>query len=221
MRKSSCAILVLALSFLFSRPLYAIPKNLKGSIASQKRQNRIADRYNLTRLKDRSALKRFIKKGLLVEVVDTDAYYISVYTGYLDPGHEDLYRHTRPWVKLFLDDVLVEGHKKFGEDFKITSLVRTRWYQRRLIRKNRNAIGGRAWWQQSSHLTGSTVDISYKDMSPKLQKWFEKRLSRMERQGLIEANKEYGSRHYHIMVHPRYAKIKKRLRKKRKTKTRP
>jgi len=224
MRKRVCTTLALTLAFFSPIPLLAAPKNLKAGISSQKRQNRIADKHKLIRLKNRAELELIIKKGRLVEIVDTDAYFISEYTGMLDPDHQELYWHARPWVLLFLDDVLREGFDTFKEDFKVTSLVRTRWYQKKLRRVNRNAIGGTAWWQQSSHLTGSTVDISYRGMSYKLQRWFEGKLSLMEKQGLIEASKEFGSRHYHIMVHPRYARMVKRLKAKkqkhRKSKTR-
>ena len=62
---------------------------------------------------------------------------------------------------------------------------------------------GRAWWKQSSHLTGSTVDISYKDISPESKAWLERKLRQMERQGLVEATEEHGSQAcFHVMVFP-------------------
>ena len=215
---------IFLLIVLTSKTSWSGNKNLKPSIASQKRQNRIADRYKLARLKNLTQLKKSIKKGYLVKIDDSDAYFVSEYTGVLDPDNQELYWYARPWVLLFLDSVLREGFDTFKEDFKVTSLVRTRWYQRKLSEVNSHAIIGRAKWQQSSHLTGSTVDVSYKGMSRKLQRWFEKKLSRLEKRGLIEATKEFGSYHYHIMVHPLYGKLLKRLkskkRKARRSKTR-
>ncbi len=179
------------------------PKPLAGSSASQQRQNRIADRYDLTRLRRREDLERFIKAGLLVRIDDSAAYDLDKDIGSMDPGHADLYRYARPWVKRFLDETLSEGLRETDQRFKITSLVRTEAYQRRLSRRNGNAIHGRIWWKQSSHLTGSTVDISYKDLHPKTVEWLARSLRLLERRGRVEATEERGDQAcFHVMVFP-------------------
>lgn len=188
---------------------------LRGSVASQKRQNSVADKWDLTRLKDVSQLKRFIEKGRLVPIVDTDAYYLDA-VGSEDPDNADLYAHARPWVKKFLDAELGAAHSDAGDRFKITGLARTKAYQKRLCRTNSAAICGSAWWKQSSHLTGSTVDISKIDMSDAARDWLRRRLIKLEAKGKIEATEEAGC--FHVMVFPDYGQTQK---KKAKKKARP
>lgn len=179
--------------------------SLKGSPASQMRQNSIADKARLTRIQDRDQLKAFIKAGLLVEVVPTASFFFAKEIGEADPSHGDLYRHARPWVKKFLEDVSAECYAVTGERLEVTSLVRTAAYQRSLVRGgNRAAIRGHAWWQRSSHLTGSTVDISYLGLQPATVRWLEKKLRALEKAGLVEATEEYGNNCFHVMVFPKY-----------------
>lgn len=194
--------------FLLPADAHAKRASLKGSVVSQKRQNLAADRHRLSRLRDLGDLKRFVRKGLLVPVEDTDAYVIGPGLGCMDPDHAAWYRHARPWTKTFLDRELGAAHRETGERFRVTSLVRTRAYQRKLVRSGANAISGRKWWMRSSHLTGATVDISYKDMSKKAQRWLDKRLLALERRGLVEATKERRSYCYHVMVFPKYGEPK-------------
>lgn len=185
---------------------------LRGSVASQKRQNSVADDHDLTRIKDLDQLERFIDQGRLVPIEDTDSYYLET-VGSEDPDNAELYAHARPWVKKFLDAELEAAHRDTGDRFKITALSRTKKYQKRLCRNNAAAICGSAWWKQSSHLTGSTVDISKIDMSSKARKWLRKRLIKLEKQGKIEATEESGC--FHVMVFPNYGdKPKKKLKKK-------
>jgi len=185
---------------------YAEDASLRGGVSSMKRQNRNANRHELARLRDLDDLKRSVTEGRLVSVSDTDAYRIDAYLGYLDADNAAWYRHARPWTKRFLDTELGAGHLATGERFTITSLVRTKVYERRLTKSGANTISGRAWWKQSSHLTGAAVDISHKEMSREAKRWLERRLLQLERQGVIEATKEHRSRCYHIMVFPEYGR---------------
>lgn len=199
---------IIALST-FSTEVRAGNASLRGGISSQKKQNHVANKGSLSRMRDLSDLKKFVRLGLLVPVTNTTSYELGPYLGYLDPGNSAWYRYSRPWTKRFLDRELGAGHRATGHRFKITSLVRTKMYQKKLVKKGANAISGKKWWMQSSHLTGATVDISYKDMSPKAQRWLEKRLLQLERRGLIEATKEHRSLCFHIMIFPSYGKIYK------------
>lgn len=170
---------------------------------AQKRQNAVADRHDLTRIRDRDQLKKFVDSGLLVPLYDTNAYVISDELGEKDPGHRSLYKHARPYTKVFLDDILGEAHRKFGSRYTITSLVRTVEYQRRLCKSNGNAICGIRGWKRSSHLTGATVDISYVGMSSKERRWFRKKLNRLQAAGRIIYVREISQACFHIMVLPR------------------
>jgi hypothetical protein len=207
------------LAFLLILPDAAVAGGgpLSGSRSSQIKQNKVANRHDLTRLKDLKQLRAFIADGLLVAVGDTDAYVIDKSLGEMDPDHADLYAHARPWVKAFLGDVLGECRASTGARFTITSLVRTKAYQKKLRRHNHAAASGKTWWKQSSHLTGSTVDISYLDLDDDAERCLEKKLRALEKKGLIEATKEYGNACFHVMVFPEYAKPATKAVKKKKT----
>lgn len=194
----------------------SVPSALRGGEAAQKRANRGATDDDLSRLDDRAELERFIAKGWLVPIGGTSAYYLDAIGGH-DPGHEDLYRHARPWTKRFLDKELGAAHAKFGHQFKITSLVRTQWYQDRICRSgNGAAICGGEWWEQSLHLTGATVDISKEGMSRKTLAWMRKRLVRLQSQGLVAAIEERGA--FHVFVRKAYGKEAKKVKKPKKAK---
>ena len=193
--------IVLALTFAFS-------PSLRGSHASQARQNTMANRLKLERYCNRNELEKAIAVHKLVLITDGPAYTLDKDIGSADPGHEALYRHSRPWVKTFLDQELGSAHKVTGAEFLITSLVRTDDYQRHLGRRNCNAIRGRAWWKRSSHVTGSTVDISWLGLDPKARAWLRKRLLELERRGLVEATMEHHNACFHVMVFPAYAKAR-------------
>jgi hypothetical protein len=192
----------------------SVPYALRGGEAAQKRHNRAATAENLTRLDDRADLERFIAQGHLVEISDTGSYYLDTVGGH-DPGHERLYRYARPWTKRFLDAELAAGHAKFGHRFKVTSLVRTNAYQRRICRSgNGAAICGGDWWEQSLHLTGATVDISKEGMSRKTLAWMRKRLVALQTQGKVAAIEERGA--FHVFVRKAYGAPAKKAKKPRK-----
>ena len=196
----SCAILALAMC---AAPSEAAAGKRKG--LAQKRQNLAADADGLTRLKDAAQLARFIRKGLLVEVVDADAYALDPDIGSHDPSRQGLYRYARPWTKAFLDKELAAAPRPEGFRFKITSLVRTQAYQDALCRGGDGApVCGKRWWERSSHLTGATVDISKEGMPVAVRAWLKKRLAKLQKQGKVIAVEERGC--FHVMVLPKYEK---------------
>lgn len=174
---------------------------------AQKRQNAAADRYDLDRIQDIPHLERLIRGGYLVKVdgSGTDAYAIADELGEEDPGNRSLYMHARPYTKAFLDNLLGRAHRKFGREYKVTSLTRTWEYQLKLCRSNGNATCGRGW-KRSSHLTGATVDISYVDFSWAERQWFRLELDALQSQGKIIYIRERREACYHIMVLPTYDK---------------
>ncbi len=174
---------------------------------SQKRQNAAADLYDLDRIQDIPHLERLIRGGYLVKIdgTGTDAYAIADELGEEDRGNRSLYMHGRPYTKRFLDNLLGRAHRKFGKEYKVTSLTRTWEYQLRLCKSNGNATCGRGW-KRSSHLTGATVDISYVGFSRAERKWFHRELDALQARGEIIYIKEYDQACYHIMVLPTYDK---------------
>jgi hypothetical protein len=172
-------------------------------------QNDLADRYRLPRFKNLDQLKAFIKAGMLVKVVNTDAYILDPTFGEKDPDHRELYAHVQPWTKAFLDRELGTAHEKFGTRYVITSLVRTQKYQDLLCglhgRRNVNAICGGHGWKRSAHLTGAVVDIGRLGLTAEEQTWMRRRLNVLRSHGKLVYIPEGGQQYcFHIMVLPSY-----------------
>jgi hypothetical protein len=185
-------------------PLPRIPSVLRGTEEALARENRLADANGLPRFKDRAELEKAVADGILTPLLDTDAYAIDGELGEEDPDNAELYANTQAWTRMFLDDVLGEGHKKFGLRFAITSLARTQEYQDTLRESNAAAADGRTSDSRSTHLTGATVDISLVGMSWRAKQWFRKRLIELEKKGLIQATEERHQYCMHILVLPGY-----------------
>lgn len=184
-----------------------VPAALKHSKAKQKQQNLLANKYKLPRIKNLAEQKKRIASKdsrRLVQVTDTSAYYLDPKIGSLDHGNKVYYHYTCTWVKDFLDTDLVQLHKDTGKKFKITSLTRPRSYQRKLKEVNGNAIVGKKWWQQSSHSTCSTVDISFYKLGSVGKKALRKKLIERQAQGKVIAVEEVKGGHFHVMVSPAY-----------------
>ncbi len=178
---------------------------LAGSPAALATENRVADQRDLTRLSDASQLRRFIAAGLLVKITSATGYFIDETLGEADVGNIALYSYARPWVKTFLDDLAADPSRPAGLKMKITSLVRTVVYQEQLRKKYPAATSATEPGRRSSHLTGSTVDISTKDMSEEGKAWLRKKLAALERRGLMQATEEKStSLCFHVMVFPEY-----------------
>ena len=186
-------------------PLLSDEGVLAGSPAALATENRVADQHDLTRLSDVTQLRRFIGAGLLVKIASTQWYFIDETLGEIDSANVALYAHARPWVKVFLDDLATDSARPQGLRLKITSLVRTVEYQQRLRKRYPAATSATEPGRRSSHLTGSTVDISTKDMSEEGKAWLRKQLASFERRGLMQATEEKGtSLCFHVMVFPEY-----------------
>lgn len=213
-RSKAATLLLLGLAFLHAPPAAAQGRRsraadaavLRGSRSALAGENALADRHDLTRIRDLDELRRFIDAGLLVPVASTDAYELDPTLGEMDPDHAALYAHARPWVRAFLDDVLAEGHRLHGDRYKVTSLVRTQAYQRVLRRHNAAAATGATRWERSSHLTGSTVDIRSTELSADDLAWLRGRLAALERVGAVRATEERYNGCFHIMVAPDFAR---------------
>ena len=178
---------------------------LAGSPAALATENRVADQRDLTRLSDASQLRRFIAAGLLVKITSATGYFIDETLGEADTTNIALYSYARPWVKTFLDHLAADPLRPAGLKLKVTSLVRTVAYQEQLRKKYPAATSATEPGRRSSHLTGSTVDISTKEMSEEGKAWLRKKLAALERRDLMQATEEKStSLCFHVMVFPEY-----------------
>ncbi len=163
-------------------------------------ENKLAERCRLTRIKDRAHLEWFISEGLLVPLSHggEEAYRIDANLGEEDPDNAALYIHVRPWLKEFVETVAARAQTEIGVRIRITSLVRPLDYQRRLQEHNRNAAS------ESTHPTGSTVDISLVELEWREKNWLRQYILSLEKAGLVEATEERGNQCLHIFVHPAF-----------------
>lgn len=170
--------------------------SLKGSRASQRRQNEIADREDLSRLEDRAQVDRFKKLRLLVPIPSTRGVVV-------DERLPETRRLCRPWTAAFLSRVGRDFHDRFESSLVVTSAVRSLEDQAVLRKRNGNAAPLDGPYR-SSHPTGATIDISYAGMSKAEKTWMRRTLLLLERGGQIEAIEEKRQRCFHIMVSKSY-----------------
>ncbi len=183
------------------------PVQLRGSPTSLAYENQVADKWHLQRYKNADELRAAESAGQLVPIRSHGSVTVAEDIGDLDTANAEAYRYARPWVAWFLDDLAADPSFPKGATFKVTSLVRSEVYQRRLLKTSLTAASGSTPSRRSSHLTGSTVDITTKEMPEPLKAWMRKALLNLERAGLVQATEEqYGSLCFHVMVFPNYQK---------------
>jgi hypothetical protein len=178
-------------------------KLLVADPSSQQIQNARADADNLSRMRDITMVRRFARHGYLVSVPSNSRYYYV-------HGVPASYRYCRPWTKLFLDRLSRQYYAKFGTRLRVTSLVRTVGSQTRLAGWNSNAADATGS-DQSSHLTGATLDISKHSMSPRGRSWMRDVLYSLRQAGYLYAIEEFEEPVFHVMVYANYPRYVKRL----------
>jgi len=172
--------------------------SLIGTSESLYEENRRADGCKLERYRDRDRLERAVASGELVLIGDSASYLIDAELGEEDPDQAEMYVYARPWVKYFLDQFLGRAHAELGFRFHVTSLVRPKTYQSRLRESNSAAA------RESTHPTGSTVDISIDGLSWKQRQWIRKGLLELEARGMVLATEETHIGCFHIFVAPEF-----------------
>jgi hypothetical protein len=195
---------VIAFLLVFTGFLHAGDRHsLVADVSSQTVQNTYADDANLSRMANSAMVKRFARHGYLVSVPPSGrSYYLNA----IRPSE----RYCRPWTKLFLDRVSRQYQSRFHQRLRVTSLVRTVGSQQRLAEWNNNAADATGA-ERSSHLTGATVDISKRWMSPAGQEWLREVLYSLREAGYLYAIEEFYQPTFHIMVYPKYAQYVKKL----------
>ena len=173
-----------------------VAPELRGSRDSLLKQNSEIDQAGLQRIDDDAQLKQLEERGVLVPITETE---------YLQVSHaiKENRRYARPWAAQFADDMGREFYEQFRRPLEVTSAVRTVEQQRRLMRRNHNAAPAEGE-VASSHLAGTTVDISKRGLSRKQHKWIVDYLARMKETGVIEPEEERRQACFHVMVSQRY-----------------
>ncbi len=169
---------------------------LVAADSSQRIQNLQADSEDLSRMRNVAMVQRFARGNYLVPVPwETDTYYLH--------NIAPPYRYCRPWTRIFLQRLSAQYYSRFHERLRITSLVRTTGSQTRLARSNANAADA-VGSLRSSHLTGASIDISKRFMSPEGQQWIRNVLYSLKQQGYLYAIEEFYQPTFHVMVYRSY-----------------
>ena len=172
---------------------------LCGSPEALKHQNDVANEEGLERFQNEWDLAMAKVDGRLVLLPDN--LLVD-----LDDRLPVAYRWCRPWTQDFLNDTGKLYFEKFKMRFQVNSGVRTVEYQKLLRKRNGNAApfeGDEA----SSHLTGATVDITKKGMTPLQIQWMRNYLVMLEEKDFIDATEEFSQSVFHIMVFRKYTDI--------------
>ena len=164
------------------------------SAQSQLAQNAWVDQYGLQRYQNDRDLQGAIERGDLVEVTATSALSINAR---LPLGR----RYVRPWVIPFLTALSTRYYERFHQPLILTSAVRTVKVQRSLRHWNHNAAPAHGD-VASSHLAGSTIDLSRR-MTKEQNQWMEETLMNdYAVMGKVIVMEETGQWCWHIMVKP-------------------
>ncbi len=155
-------------------------QSLRGSPRSLDVQNQMARRHDFSYIATTSQVERFIAAGYLVPVRGNRDF--RVHDGVSFP-------YAREAVRTFLQRLGRQYRNACGEQLVVTSLTRP------LSRQPRNASS------ESVHPTGMAVDLRRSKRS-QCRAWLERTLLALERQGVLEATREYWPPHYHIAVFP-------------------
>jgi len=173
-----------------------VAPELRGSRDSLLKQNSEINQAGLTRIEDDAQLQQLEERGVLVPITETQYLQVS-------PALKENRRYARPWAAQFVDDLGREFYEHFGKPLQITSAVRTVEQQRRLMRRNHNAAPAEGEIA-SSHLAGTTLDISKRGLSRKQHKWVVDYLAGMKESGVIEPEEERRQACFHVMISQRY-----------------
>ena len=169
---------------------------MRGTRESLVRQNQRADQEGLARIQDDADITALLHHGLLVSLPAVNGLHA-------DPRLPENRRYCRPFTARFLSDLAHAYYERFHTGLQVNSAVRTVAYQRHLLRVNGNAApadGDIA----SPHLTGATIDIAKKGLSPLQVEWMRSYLSPLERAGKVDVEEEFYQSCFHISVYQSY-----------------
>lgn len=172
-----CAVALLGVA------LVAVPEaqaqSLRGSVTSMMRQNNIAKQHDYTFLRTSRDVTRFVERGYLVPIRGNSNYELAHVS----------FPYARPQVRTFIQRLSSQYRAACGEKLIVTSLTRPQ------TRQPRNASS------RSVHPTGMALDLRVSRRAS-CRDWLESTLISLERQGVLDATREYRPPHYHVALFP-------------------
>lgn len=170
---------------------------LRGSRQSLDKQMLMAKRLHFPIIKNDRDIRRMYNRHELFNLPwQGEGFYLDPDIGSLDSNNRELYTLVRMPVVKFISILGRDFKDRFNKRLKITSLVRTMEYQKKLQHHNANATDV----SRSAHLTGAAIDISYKETTREELDWMRARLARLESENLLEATEERFQACFHVMV---------------------
>lgn len=186
------------------------------------KQNFVIDLWNLERVEDERDLWLLTAAGRLVPVcfsgwgyyidqnLSKKTHFVRDFTeGFIRQLAGDFYRATQLSKIRFITNPKTSRVRQVirGEirRLKITGLVRDRPYQARLVRrlpKGQAASDENGPKCQSSHLAGTTFDLSVRDLSAEETCWIQEYLYQKHNAYRISVIWEEQSKVFHVMVFP-------------------
>lgn len=163
---------------------------LRGSPEKAELQNRWADQAGIKPIRSDKELDALKKSGQLVPLTTNRDVIV-------DNRLEPKLRFCRPEVITFLGVHGNSFHSAFADLFRVTSAVRTVPYQEALRRHNSNAAPT-SGSQASSHLRGTTIDITKVGLTNKQVRWLRKDLGAVAAKGQIIVVEEFRQSVFHI-----------------------
>jgi hypothetical protein len=173
-----------------------MPRPLRGSHEILVRQNLVADREGLDRIKDDDDLTDMRVQGLLVPLPASTALEVDDRL----PANR---RYSRPWTAQFLTSLARAHYARFHSPLQVNSAVRTVEFQEHLQRTNGNAAPAEGE-TASPHLTGQAIDIAKHGLSLTEIAWLRGYLLPLVQQGKIDVEEEFQQSCFHISVYKKY-----------------
>jgi hypothetical protein len=173
-----------------------VPPPLKGSREILVRQNQVADRDGLDRIKDDGDLLDMRSDRLLVALPASNALQIDERL----PANR---RYCRPWVAQFLATLARAHYAQFHSSLQVNSAVRTVEFQQHLVHINGNAAPAEGD-TASPHLTGQAIDIAKHGLSLTEIAWLRGYLLPLVQEGKVDVEEEFQQSCFHISVYRKY-----------------
>jgi Family of unknown function (DUF5715) len=173
-----------------------VPPPLKGSHEILVRQNQVADRDGLDRIRNDEDLVDMRSKRLLVSLPESDALQI-------DDRLPVNRRYCRPWVAQFLATLARAHYAHFHSALQVNSAVRTVEFQQHLVHINGNAAPAEGD-TASPHLTGQAIDIAKHGLSLTEIAWLRGYLLPLVQEGKVDVEEEFQQSCFHISVYRKY-----------------
>ncbi len=173
-----------------------VPAPLKGSREILLRQNQVADRDGLDRIRDDDDLLDMRDKNLLVAIPSSSVLQVDERL----PANR---RYCRPWTAQFLATMARAYYRRFHTPLQVNSAVRTVEFQQRLLHTNGNAAPAEGE-TASPHLTGQAIDIAKHGLSLTEIAWMRGYLLPLVQQGKVDVEEEFQQSCFHISVYKKY-----------------